>query len=110
MIALAAFAAFNAALVLILAAIIIHGKQIVVATPSAVAAWMDAHAIPQWRIMHRLRSVQISIFWAIVGGLWVALPAFQSFVPPVAFACICVGFALAILFARLTKQTGLPDV
>jgi hypothetical protein len=62
---------------------------------------------PLW---HRLWSVRIAIFWAILGGLWVALPAFQVYIHPVVFAVICVGFSLAILFARVTKQPGLPDL
>jgi hypothetical protein len=54
--------------------------------------------------------VQISVFWAVVGGLWVALPAFEAYVDPKWFAVIAVGFSLLILFARLTNQKGLPDV
>ena len=71
--------------------------------------WLDDHAAPEWRLAHRLRSVQIGLFWAIVGGLWVALPAFQSYLSPFRFACISVGFSVAILFARFTGQKGLPD-
>ncbi len=75
----------------------------------SVAMWLDDHAAPEWRLAHRLRSVQIGLFWAIVGGLWVALPAFQSYLSPFRFACISVGFSVAILFARFTGQKGLPD-
>ena len=74
-----------------------------------IAMWLDEHAAPEWRLAHRLRSVQIGLFWAIVGGLWVALPAFQSYLSPFRFACISVGFSVAILFARFTGQKGLPD-
>ncbi len=74
-----------------------------------IADWLDEHAAPEWRLAHRLRSVQIGLFWAIVGGLWVALPAFQSYLSPFRFACISVGFSVAILFARFTGQKGLPD-
>jgi len=73
-----------------------------------IAAWMDAHAAPEWRLAARLHSVQLSGFWAVLGGLWVALPAFQSYLPPFRFAELCVGFSLAILFARFTGQRGLP--
>ena len=73
-----------------------------------IAVVLDKVATPDWRIAHRMWSVQLSVLWAIVGGLWVALPAFQSWLHPVAFASICVGFSLAILFARLTNQPGLP--
>jgi hypothetical protein len=78
-------------------------------TSGRMALWMDAHAAPEWRLAARLRSVQVSIFWAVLGGLWVALPAFQSYLTPVRFAMISVGFSLAILFARFTGQKGLPD-
>lgn len=74
------------------------------------ASWLDEHAAPEWRLAARLHSTQLSVFWAVVGGLWVALPAFQSFVPPIRFAELCVAFSLAILFARFTGQKGLPDV
>jgi hypothetical protein len=74
-----------------------------------IADWLDAHAAPEWRLAHRLRSVQIAVFWAVLGGLWIALPAFQSYLSPVRFAMACVGFSLAICFARLTGQKGLPD-
>jgi len=50
------------------------------------------------------------VFWAIFGGLWVALPAFQAWLHPIVFAMLCVAASLAILFARLTHQPGLPDV
>ena len=74
-----------------------------------VALWLDAHAAPEWRIAGRLQSVQIAVFWAIFGGLWTALPAFQAYIHPLIFGGLCVGFSLAILFARFTGQKGLPD-
>ena len=74
-----------------------------------IADWLDEHAAPEWQLAHRLRSVQIGLFWAVVGGLWVALPAFQSYLSPFRFATISVGFSIAILFARFTAQKGLPD-
>jgi len=76
---------------------------------SDIADWLDAHAAPEWRLAHRLRSVQIALFWAVLGGLWVALPAFQSYLSPFRFAAISIGFSVAILFARFTGQKGLPD-
>ena len=75
-----------------------------------VADVLDKVAAPDWRIAHKMWSVQLSVVWAIVGGLWAALPAFQNWMPPIAFACTCVGFSLAILFARLTNQPGLPMI
>lgn len=71
---------------------------------------IEQYLIPEWRIAHKLWSVRLSIAWAIVAGLWVALPAFQGMVKPVPFALLCVGFSLSILFARLTNQPGLPNV
>ena len=73
------------------------------------ALWLDAHAAPEWRIAHRLRSVQIALFWAILGGLWVALPSFQNYLTPFHMMFISVGFSIAIMFARFTGQKGLPD-
>jgi len=72
-------------------------------------AFLDRFLIAQWRVAHRLWSVRVAVLWAIVGGLWAALPAFQGFLPPVPFALLCVGFSLALLVARLTHQQGLPD-
>lgn len=109
-VAIAFFCGFIAATVGLSAALLIYSKRAATATPGVIARWLDAHASPEWRIVYRLHSVQISIFWAVLGALWVALPAFQSFVTPVQFALIAIGFSLAILFARLTKQSGLPDV
>jgi hypothetical protein len=57
-----------------------------------------------------MRSVQIALFWAIVSGLWTALPAFQSYVSAPRFAEIAVGISVLIMFGRLTKQKGFPDV
>lgn len=73
-----------------------------------IADFLDTYAAPEWRFAHKLWTVRIAIFWAIFGGLWVALPAFQNFLPAFWFAVACVGFSLAILFARLTNQPGLP--
>jgi hypothetical protein len=73
-----------------------------------VADVLDKIAAPDWRLAHHMWSVQLSVLWAIIGGLWVSLPAFQTWLHPVPFACVCVGFSLAILFARLTNQPGLP--
>jgi hypothetical protein len=75
-----------------------------------IAKYLDKHAVVDWRLVHRMRSMQIAFFWAIIAGLWVALPAFQSWVKPVPFAILCVAFSIAICIARLTKQKGLPDV
>ena len=73
-----------------------------------ITEFLDEYAAPEWRLAHKLWTVRIAIFWAIFGGLWVAVPAFQNYLPAFWFACVCVGFSLAILFARLTNQPGLP--
>lgn len=72
--------------------------------------WLIKRLDPQWRVAHRMWSVRLAVLWAIVGGLWVALPAFQGYLPPVPFALLCVAFSLLILLARLTNQPGLPNV
>ena len=77
-------------------------------TPVACAKFFDIYATPSWRFAHKMWSVRIAIFWAIFGGLWVAVPTFQNYLPPFYFACVCVGMSLAICFARLTNQPGLP--
>ena len=73
-----------------------------------VAAILDKVAAPDWRLSHHMWSVQLSVLWAVIGGLWISLPAFQTWLTPIPFACTCVAFSLAILFARLTNQPGLP--
>jgi hypothetical protein len=75
----------------------------------SIADWLDDHAAPEWRIAHRLRSVQIALFWSVLGGLWVALPSFQQYLTPFHMMFISVGFSVAIMFARFTGQKGLPD-
>jgi hypothetical protein len=79
-------------------------------TPIPVANFLDRWAAPEWRIAHLLWSVRIAIGWAIFGGLWTALPAFQSYLPPFWFGLTCVFFSLAILFAKFTNQPGLPEL
>jgi hypothetical protein len=39
-----------------------------------VADVLDKIAAPDWRLAHHMWSVQISVLWAIIGGLWVSLP------------------------------------
>lgn len=73
-------------------------------------AWKPKYLLQDAPLWHRLWSVRIAICWAIFGGLWTALPAFQAYFPPLLFAAICIGFSLAILFARMTNQPGLPDL
>lgn len=77
---------------------------------ASLASWLDAHADPDWRLVHHMHSVQIALFWALVSGLWVALPAFQSYVSPLWFAALACGMSVLIMVGRLTKQKGFPDV
>jgi len=66
-----------------------------------------SYLAPEWRVAHRLWSVRLAVFWMIFSGLWVALPAFQGWLPPLRYALVCIGFAVAIGVARLTNQKGL---
>jgi hypothetical protein len=70
--------------------------------------WKARYLDPDYKVWHKLWSIRLAVFWGIVAGLWAALPAFQSYVDPVWFAILCVGFAIAIGVARLTNQPGLP--
>ncbi len=72
-----------------------------------IARWLDAHADCDWRKVFRFHSTMVAIFWAAVSGLYIALPAFQSWLRPIPFAILCMLFPVALLIARLTKQTGL---
>jgi hypothetical protein len=69
--------------------------------------WLKNHLDEDAAQWHKLWSVRIALFWGAFSGLWVAVPAFQSFLDPFVFACICVGMSLAICVARLTNQPGL---
>jgi hypothetical protein len=60
-----------------------------------------------WRLVLRLWSIRLAIFWGAVCGLYVALPAFADMIPPIWFALACVGMSVAIVIARITKQPGL---
>jgi hypothetical protein len=62
--------------------------------------------IAHWRAIW---SVRLAISWAVVSGAYMALPAFSGLVSPFAFAALCIGFSLAMLFARLTHQPGIHD-
>ncbi len=65
--------------------------------------WLD----PEWRIAHKLWSIRLALFWAAFSGMWVALPAFYGFLPPLWFAALSVAFSLIFCIARLTNQPGL---
>ncbi len=72
------------------------------------SVWLDAHAAPEWRLVHRLWTARLLIGGAVIEGLWVAIPAFQNFLPPVEFALACIGLSLAVLVARFVNQKGVP--
>jgi hypothetical protein len=61
----------------------------------------------QLALVHKLWTVRISFVGAILSGLYAALPAFQAYVSPAQFAMLCVGFLVAIVFARVVNQTGI---
>ena len=61
----------------------------------------------QLKIAHRLWTVRIALAGAILDGLYIAVPAFQYYVPPWGFATICIGVSLSLFVARLTNQTGI---
>lgn len=73
-------------------------------------SWLDRYLVPDWRLLHKFWSMRLAFLTAILGGLWVALPAFQNYLPPMDFAMICVIASVLIMLARVTHQKGLPDV
>lgn len=70
------------------------------------AGKLDAWAVPEWRRAHKLWSVRVAVFWAVLSGAYVALPAFMGAMPPWVFALLCVGMSVALVLARLAKQPG----
>jgi hypothetical protein len=68
-------------------------------------SWVLSRLIDDHARLHLLWSVRLQLFWAAFSGLYVALPAFQDYVPPVQFALLCIGMSVAILIARVTKQS-----
>lgn len=97
----------------VLAALITYigmtGHGLFVRSQTSIAAWLDAHAAPEWRFAHRLWSVQLSLFWAFIGVLWVTFPAFQNLVSPFVLVLIGTFIAFLLVLARLTNQKGLPE-
>ena len=67
---------------------------------------MDRYAVPDWRNLHKLWSIQLGVLSAVVSGLWMAWPAFQYVVPPLAFAAGGIAMALAAMVLRLLKQSN----
>lgn len=87
-----------------------QGRVTEIVTPSTatnpVAVALDKVLIPNWRQAHKLRTVQVAVFWTVVFALWSSLPAFTYLIPVHYFLIANMVFALAVLYARLTKQPG----
>ena len=71
--------------------------------------WLDKFGDPEWRKAHRFWSVQLSVFWGLLSGIWAALPAFQVLIPPVHFVVLCAAIAILVAVARVTNQPGLDN-
>ena len=61
---------------------------------------------PNWRQLLKLHSTWVALLWTIVTAAYAALPAFMEYVSPQTFFFLCLGFCVALLFARLTNQPG----
>lgn len=69
--------------------------------------WLIKHLDPDWKVAHKLWSIRIAVFWMLMTGAYMALPAFQDYMTPFHFLYVCLAFALAMGIARLTNQPGL---
>lgn len=65
--------------------------------------------VPNWKHAHKFWSVQLALISSAVCGLWVAMPAFQYFLPPITFALCCIGVSLFACVLRLVKQSNVDD-
>ena len=70
-------------------------------------AWLIRHLDPDWKVAHKLWSLRIALFWMLICGLYMALPAFTNSIDKFWFTGICIAFTFAIGIARLTNQPGL---
>ena len=70
---------------------------------------LDRHAVKNWRSAHKFWSVWLAFLSSVIGGLWVAVPAFQYVLRPTHFALLCVTISLAALVLRLVRQSGTDD-
>jgi len=61
----------------------------------------------QLKMVHKLWTVRFAFIGAILSGAYAAVPAFQSAVSPVQFACLCIGISVAIVIARVVNQSGI---
>lgn len=66
--------------------------------------------IEDWyRMIYRLWSIRIALFWGGVCGVYTAWPAFQDTIPPLLFTFVSMLMCMAIAAARVTKQPGLDE-
>lgn len=70
---------------------------------------MRLRPVKNWHQSHKMWSIRLATVSAVASGLWGALPTLQNLISPAAYAFLSVGFSLAILSARLTKQEGIDD-
>lgn len=63
--------------------------------------------IDQLKLIHKAWSFRFAFVGAVLQGAYVASPAFQYYVPPIEFLCLCVGISVAILIARVMNQSGI---
>jgi len=75
-----------------------------------IAVVLDKVATPDWRLAHRMWSVQLSVLWALLCGFYAVLPALQTWFSPLQIVLISMGCALTILVARLVNQPWLPMI
>jgi hypothetical protein len=69
--------------------------------------WLVKHLDPDWKVAHKLWSVRLCLFWSVVVGAYMALPAFQDYMTPYHFLFVCIFGSITIGLARLTNQPGI---
>ena len=71
-----------------------------------VVPW-DWKVIWNWRKAPQFHTIQLSVFWGALSGVYMALPAFAGTMSPRLFAGACIGLSVVMVVARLTHQPGL---
>ena len=66
--------------------------------------WLIRRLDPQWKLAHKMWTIRVAVLQAVLAGLWMAVPAFQDYMPPMAFALACVLLAVALCIARLYRH------
>ena len=74
-------------------------------TLETVKTGLDTY-VPEWQVMHRLWSFQITVFWGCVQGLYVAIPVFADYLSRTHFIEVSIGVSILIAVARVTHQPG----